>query len=368
MAFKLGYYNTCSPFRGSRIAFWRHHDAVFSKLCKDDDLEIHVILPVVGGSQYVEKLYRKGDKGVLYPTLRDMTIIFHEVPNIDLELDALYLDDIHTYQEVKIADTTCTVDGQRRFMTELIEKMISRNKPIVFSDTDGFCTEILEDTKAEMMDLFNTYKGYEKFKLTSPFHNPVHKNFYLIPFEVDPAKFQTVQPLSERNYMLRYVGNEYYREHFVPLFDKLSGVGRVMVNGAGWNKYKDQALGVEWKPKISMTPDGVNTVYGDSALGLTGRSSFNAKKGQEIYLYRWKEYLQAGTLIVPENLPSYTSKLPVGTLTADDILQLPIEDLSRILDMSDEEYKSAVTNQRAKALEFFGVDRWVPVFREMFEM
>lgn len=367
MAFKVGYYTTCSPFYGSKLAMWRHHDATFKRLCDEENVEFHVLLPVVGGQSHVDKLYQ-GNKGVLYPTLRDMNFTFHADMDDNIELDALYLDDIHTYFKITIGERTYLPEEQDAYLRRLIERMIAENKPIIFSDTDGFCTEILEDNKAEMMDLFNDYKGYHKLKVTSPFDNPIHDNFYLIPFEVDPATFQEIKPLSEREFLLRYVGNEYYREHFLPIFDKLSKVGNVRVNGAGWGKYHSQCPDVDWSVKITMTPDGVNKVYGDSAVGLTGRSSYNAKKGQEIYLYRWKEYLAAGTLIIPENLPSYTSKLPDGSLTVDDILTWSDNKLASYFDMSDEDYKDLVEKQREKAVEFFGVDKWVPVFKEMFEI
>jgi hypothetical protein len=369
--FKLGYYTTCSPFFGSRIAFWRHHDATFAKLCKEHDLEIHVIMPVPGGQTYIDRLYLQGDKNVLYPTLRDMNITFHMgEDNLGDTLDAIYLDDIHTYQDVRIGDTTYTIPGERFFMSYILDKMVQRNKPIIFSDTDGFCTEILEDTKAEMMDLYDLYHTYSNFKITSPFVNEKLESskFYEIPFEVDPKNFQKVVPISKRTHLLRYVGNEYYRHHFVPIFDKLSELGKVAVNGSGWNKYKEEAPNVEWGPRMSMTPDGVNQVYGDSILGLTGRSSYNEEKNQEIYLYRWKEYLTAGTLIIPENIEAYTSKLPEGNLTTDDLLSRTFTEFWDTFLHGDEAYEKLINDQREKALQFFGVDKWVPVFMKMFEM
>lgn len=367
MPYKVGYYATVSPFYSSKMALWRLHDASFQRLCDEYDVEWHVVMPVVGGQTFCDRLYN-GDRSVLYPTIQSWKIVFHEDLDDNIELDALYLDDLHTYFKTQVKGKEFTVQQQKDYICRLIERMIRERKPIIFSDTDGFTTEVLNDTPAHMLELFQRYKDYDKLKVTSPFHNPVHKNFYLIPFEVDPDKLQPIRPKSQREFLLRYVGIQYYRTHFIPLFDKLSKVGRVRVNGSGWNPYKHLAPDVEWQVKIMMTPEGVNQVYGDSVVALTGRSTFNAERGQEIYLYRWKEYLTAGTLIIPENLPSYTSKLPEGSITFDDVLSWDVQQLKDYFDMSDEEYERIVTAQREKALEFFGVDNWVPVFREMLEI
>ena len=105
MSYRIGYYTTASPLYGAKLAFWRHHDAIFNKLCQESDVELHVILPVYGGSKFMSRLYA-GDKSVLYPTLRTMNLVFHQGSREELRdvwesLDALYLDDVHTFSDIE---------------------------------------------------------------------------------------------------------------------------------------------------------------------------------------------------------------------------------------------------------------------------
>lgn len=367
--YKIGFYTTCSPFYGSRLAMWRHHDATWNILCRDHDVELHVILPVVGGAEFSKKLYGDGDTSVLYPTLRTQNIVFHEHPDTLPELDALYLDDIHTYSE----DVGIHPDDQHKVLKDLIYKMSVRRAPIILSDTDGFTTEILENTEAAMMDLYNYTKSItDDYTVISPFINDKipEKNRVLVPFEVDPSTLNNViTPLSKRPYLCRMIANFYYREHYIPILNSLSDAGTVQVNGSGWNPYKEKMPNVIFKKGISMSPNNVDSVYNMSAIGLVGRSGYNIEHNQVIYLYRWKEYLQAGIRIVPEDVKQYTDLLPEGSFTTADILNLsPLEIKERLLDISDEEYLKIIQDQRESALEFLSVHKWVPVFREILRL
>lgn len=372
MSYRIGYYTTASPLYGAKLAFWRHHDAIFNELCQESEVELHVILPVYGGSKFMSRLYA-GDRSVLYPTLRTMNLVFHQGSREELRdvwnsLDALYLDDVHTFSDIEYEGVLPYRAGDlESMMEEVLEISMHRRIPILLSDTDGFCTDVLEDAPAFMLKIYEKLLKYNNWKLISPFLNPkvAPQDIEVVPFEVDPSLLNhDLKSLHERSYFCRMVKNFYYNEYYLPILDKMTTIGHVLVNGSGWNPYKSQYPSIDFKVGIPMTPESVTSIYNDSVVSMVGRNQKHIEWGTEIYLYRWKEYLTAGTLIVPEDLKTYTDLLPDGTLTTDDYLYDIDRVVSTFTEMTDTKYLDLIESQRSKALEFFSVDRWVPVFKK----
>ncbi len=270
-------------------------------------------------------------------------------------LDALYLDDLHTF-DVRGFDKNTMVAHIRH----LIEDMILASKPVILSDTDGFCIADLEGQRAVIRDIYEEFST--EVDVITPFVKGMPPHWHFIPFEVDPDTInRNLTPLPHRPYILRYVGNEYYRSSILPLLDKLSNYGRVQVAGAGWKKHQAAHPNIEWSPKLPMTPSSVISTYSQSKFGYVGISDYNRGHDQVLYLYRWKEYLTAGTFIITESLPEFTSLMPFS-VSQDDIMQNPDMVIHLTTSPDIEGYVQSVNTQREALLQFFGVDTWLPIF------
>lgn len=372
---KLGFYTTSSPLYGAKLAFWRHHDALFNILCEEYDVEIHVILPVYGGDTQLESLY-KGNRNVLYPTLRNMNIHFYPPETSTLELkciwdslDALYLDDVHTFDSLG----NRSKKDMENLMLDCLNTMISKGKPIVLSDTDGFATDILEGKEAFLKTIYEILydSHYHNYYVVSPFiasHLKEGTKLIVAPFEIDRRTLNLEYPdKSERQYFSRLVKNMYYNEYYLPILEGMSKCGPVLVNGNGWKPYIQKYPSIEFKTSIPMLPSTVNEVYNSAVTCMIGRNQYHIDWGTVLIQYRWKECLQAGIIIIPENISLYKEWLPEGSITTDDFLNNLEYCKVYFNTMSDQDYKNIVEMQRKVALEYFEVHNWVPLFLELFD-
>lgn len=378
--YKLGWLTSCSPLYVSKLPDWKHHDALLKYLVRYYDVEIHVPVPQAGDPKMMSKVYA-GETTPLYHTLRDLGIKFYsELEPVDVvaeRLDGLVIDGAAVFQEVTILSTgkVITPEEQYIYIDNLIERLLSQLKPVILVDNDKVCTRPFNEKEDNVLrKYYMKYKEYYKTRYTeslyfyvfSPYDQKLTLrpgNFYHVPFEVDPESLRPITPIEDREYLLQYVGNNYYKsETHVPVFDILSKVGKVRVCGKYWSdEDKKNSPLVEYGPAVSLSQDNMMRIYGSSILGLSGASEMH---DESLYHLRWKEMLIAGVYILNEDSCYLQDKLPPQPYNFRTIRDANLKDLKSFIEDLKVGYESKVELQRSKAMEFFSVHTWLPVWLE----
>lgn len=373
--FNLGWLTSCSPLYSSKLPDWKHHDALLRKLVSEGNIKIHVPVPQAGATSQMHKLLYEKDDRQLYHTLRGLGMIWYEdlnpVDEVSNTLDALVLDGVAVFQEVELKDKVLTSEDQYNYIDSLICSMLSKKKKVFLIDNDNVCARVfLEEDDNSLRKFFLKYKDSEYLYVLSPYDQsetlgiPKERTRH-IPFEVDRT---TLKPIildgNSREYLLRYVGNNYYKsETHVPVFEKLGHLGKVHVNGKFWSKeIQESSPHVTYGPSISLSHDNLLNVYGDSILGASGFSKMHDKS---LYILRWKEFLIGGTYIILDESPYLSPLLPPQDYTFEKIRESSIEELRDYIAYVKGNYLQLVESQREVALEFFSVDRWYKVWCDL---
>ncbi len=377
--YNLGWMTSCSPLYVSKLPDWKHHDALLTVLRnKYPNLNIIVPIPQAGAPSMMKRLYNK-DTSVLYHTLRDLNIEFRSnlapVESMADHLDGLVLDGLAVFQEVIVPtggiDRVCTADQQYRYLYELVKAMLSLGKPVILVDNDKVCTRPFNPEEDNVLRrLFCTFVTAKSLYVFSPYQQSLVKlglpesNFRHVPFEVHPDTLMDINPAEDRPYLLRYVGNNYYKsETHVPVFEKLSRIGRVKVNGKYWTKEdRQKSFRVEYGPAITLSHDNLHRVYGSSLIGLSGASSAH---DPSLYHLRWKEMLISGVYILNEHSEYLKPLLPEQPYDFETIRDADDRELQQYIDSLRINYVDLVQEQREQAMKFFSVYRWVPVWEEV---
>lgn len=371
--YKLGWLTSCSPLYVSKLPDWKHHDALLKYLVRDHDVEIHVPVPQAGASEMMDKVY-KGNTTPLYHTLRDLNIKFYSelIPTMYVahDLDGLVLDGLALFQEIEVLCTgqKLTPEIQYRYVDLLIGDMLSLSKPVVIVDNDKVCTRPFNEKEDNVLrKYYHKYKDYTTFYVFSPYEQKLDispSRFKHVPFEVDPESLRPITPVEERDHILRYVGNNYYKsETHVPVFDVLSKVGDVRVNGKYWTE-EDQknSPNVHYGPAVSLSQDNMMSIYGKSLLGLSGASAMH---DESLYHLRWKEMLIAGVYIINEDSKYLQDKLPTQPYNFKTLRDADLHELENFIKVLKDEYEYLVEKQREHAMEFFSVHNWIPLWVEI---
>lgn len=367
--YKLGWLTSSSPLYVSKLPDWKHRDAILP-LLMNKGVEIHVPIPQVGSPEMMDRLY-KGDTKVLYHTLRDLGIHWYPEIRKDLKLDGIFLDGVSYFQDIVLGEGILSAEEQELALWNILDDMVYRDKPIVISDNDMVCTRDFIDGQTHMLTkVYNYYKGYKKFHILSPMMQelPGNVSYHHIPFEIDPDTINpTIVPAVNRRFLAKYVGNNYFKtDTHIPVFNKLSKLGRVSVNGSRWTKEDKQlAPYVEWGPAVTLSHDNIHKTYCDSILGLSG---YGAKQPRSLYHLRWKEFLIGGIYIVTEDTPTLAHLLPEDTLSFDYIRETPSKQLTPLLNNIVAHYVELVEAQREQAIDFFRADKWLHVYTKVFEI
>lgn len=375
--YKLGWLTSCSPLYVSKLPDWKHHDALLKYLVRDYNVEIHVPVPQAGAPEMMDKVY-KGNTTPLYHTLRDLDIQFYPemkpVWEVASVLDGLVLDGLALFQEIEVLCTgeKISPETQYQYVDLLIENLLSCDKPVILVDNDKVCTRPFNEKEDNVLrKYYLTYKGYDKFYVFSPYDQELDLRrpefFKHVPFEVDPESLRSITPVEERDHILRYVGNNYYKsETHVPVFDILSKVGEVRVNGKYWTE-EDQknSPNVHYGPAVSLSQDNMMSIYGKSLLGLSGASAMH---DESLYHLRWKEMLIAGVYIINEDSTYLQDKLPAQPYNFKTLRDADLHELENFIKVLKEEYEYLVEKQREHAMEFFSVHKWIPLWVEILEI
>lgn len=372
----VGWVTSTSPFYSSHLPDWKHHDVLLNEL-SSEGVSIISPLPPIGTPAMVSRMM-SGDKRVLYHTLRTVDLKFLTMPDLQEVSDtlvSLVLDGVSEFQEVVVGTTVYDKEMQEKYMHDLIEIMLSKKKNVVLIDND--CVGSRTFLEGNILESYiKEFVGDPHLYVLSPYFQTIPglspDNFYHMYFEVDKDSLRPINPLSKREYLLRYVGNNYFKSRtHVPIFDKLSRLwwrspNKVLVNGSAWS-LDDQCNSprVIYKPRISLSHDTMYNVYGNSVLGLSGVSE---KQDTSLYHLRWKEMLIAGTFIIAEDSPYLKDALPPQPYTTSTLRDADVQEVSDWLDTltsNDSTYEKAVQSQRDRLIEFFSLERVLPIWKKI---
>lgn len=377
--YRLGWVTSCSPLYASKLPDWKHHDALLTylKRTKGNSLEIVCPIPQAGSIEMMDRVY-DGDNTPLYHTLRGLGINFYnklvEPKVLSDILDGLVCDGLALFQEVKPLGHTITPLEQYNNLHATISYMLAQKKPVIIVDNDKVCTRPFNPEEDNVLiKLYNSFKKFDTFYVFSPY-DQVHtvfnpNNFKHVPFEVDPESLQPITPLKDRQYLLRYIGNNYYKsETHVPIFNRLSEFGPVYVSGKYWTEEdKKNSPKVKYGPAVSFSQDNMHSCYGNSVLGLSGASKMH---DESLYHLRWKEMIIGGTYILRENDSKYMKEVMGESFNYPNLTvpYIAIQDewsLKNFIIYIHQFYDTQIVFQREELMKFFNVERWAPVWEEV---
>lgn len=365
MSYNLLFIATGSPWKNSLLKCWQHQDAVLKAFCDKHDTVIHIGIPIRGAT-YFEKLLEGKDSRVMTGWKRLPYRVYDhlydgEYDGVVLELAAFFSDiELPGGQVVDASEVNLYVANK------CIEAM-DADKPILMFDPDGYSIRglSLKDKDNQLKHIFNMCKNYHKFTLVTPFefglgHEGVHEEFMPYNFDVDTLPTEIV-PMSQRQFITRYVGNNFHRDNFVPYFKELAKYGTVEVYGKNWGSYEADNPEVIWGTKFAFTEERAYPFLSQALIGLYGTVPVLAEKGH--YTLRVREYAQAGVFIIPECDYMYSHMMtPIYPVSISDIFDS--DEMHSIMSLDNEQYETLVLDQQEVLCEFFDARKYVHIYEE----
>ena len=356
--YNIVYISVGTFWKIAKLKTFEHNDVLFKDIAKKKDITVHIGLPM-NGDTYLSKLLNGNDKMV--------TDTWKKIPYkiydgfYKGEVDSVFINAFETYSDTRTpSGEIITSDDVINYICSTCDYCVANNKPIVLYDPDNFINlNIKTKNNSESIPklIYNKYKDYNRFYLSGPFmygvYNDCVNDYTFIPFGLDKDDKQEINPFSEREYVTRYVGNNYFRDHFIPYFEKCSNYGKTTVNGYNWgNASKNNKFpNLEFGKSFPLSGNKVKEFFRNVKIGLYGTTKEFRNDGH--FTLRIREYYQAGIFVVPESIDYMIDAICLDDykITCDNI-----EDFN--FNMTDEEYKILVERQREKLSELFDISQY----------
>lgn len=334
-------------------------------------IDIHIALPMPG-INYLNQYLETGRDSRIMTSWKSLP--FHLYPDLYMgEVDGMVINGGGTADEHICADgTVLSSEVVTNYIVNQAFRCMTNNCPIILYDPDNFVNSldgnssgharIKKETNFTAL-VYDLCKDYEKFTLASPMESGTdmhHPSEIFVPFTLDKEIDVPIKPLSERKYITKYVGTNYYRDHFVEYFDKCSEMGKTLVAGAGWTPYYKSHPNIEWKHKFPLTAENIYNFYSDSQIGLYGSPPALADRGH--YVLRVRDFYESGVFIVPEAKDHYVKSMciPDYFYTIHQLLQ----GVKFGEGLSDDDYEGIVRKQREVLIKKFDGEQYAEIFAE----
>lgn len=370
--FNLMYVSSASFWKNACIKPYQHHDVLLKYLNRIMPLEIHIALPMSGDS-YFKDLLETGNKSRVMSTWRDLP--FHIYPTLyDGPIDGMLINGNGATWNYTLPDGTEVSDIEAcDYLVNRAIECRENGLPVILFDPDNFVSFIDGNADNKSFDkrvnfcyrIYEELKDYDKFTLASPFEYGSmiqHPGEIFMPFTLDKEIQTEIKPLSERSCFTKYVGNNYYREHFVEYFKSCARFGVTEVYGSGWTHFHESCPEVAWKHKFPLTTDRVYDFYSDSQIGLYGSPPPLTKLGH--YTLRVREFYEAGTLIVPEDVEHLKSAICIDFFNVNIQNDILGSDTNPLEGLTDSLYEEIVQEQRAKLIKKFDAEQYAQQIAE----
>lgn len=369
-SFNLLYISISSFWKTACIKPYLHHDLIFKYLNRLMPIDIHIGLPMPGDT-YLRDYLETGNKSRIMTSWKDLP--FHLYPDLYYgDIDGMVINGSGTANDHVRADGT-VIDKEivANYIVSRAIECMNNGLPVILFDPDNFICSLdgkgnhkwIKENTNYTARVYEALKDYDKFTLASPLESGTdahHRSEIFVPYTIDKEISVPIKPLSERNYYTKYVGSNYYRDHFVEYFKKCSEFGKVLVAGAGWTGYKN-IDSVEWKRKFPLTAENIYGFYSDSKIGLYGSPPQLVNKGH--YTLRVRDFYDSGVFIVPEAYPHYIESMCIDNypMTIKHITNFGFD---LIKDLSDSDYESLVLQQRELLIKKFDAEQYAEIFAD----
>ena len=362
MPYNLVYISQGTFWKNAKMKTFEHQDVLFKKINEIIPLEVHIGLPMYGDTYLRRLIYDNNDKMVM-KTWRNYIPYKIYDGFYEGDKDCVFINGCETFNEVLTPKgIKYSNEDMFNYIIEICNECKDNNKPIILYDPDDFIHQNFLQNQSISRIIYDNYKNYNKFYLMGPFYKGIEsecKNDYVfVPFGLDPDIVSSeIKPKSERNYIVKYVGNNYFRENFVPYFIEASKYGKVKVNGHHWTKIaRDNSKfeNLEFGRAFPLTVDNTVDYLSDSIIGLYGtfkKESYNVNRERGHFCLRIREFYQAGLFIIPEDLDYLKETVSIDNITTSNISSFNFN-------MSDTEYRILVKRQREKLLKTFDITKY----------
>lgn len=369
--FNLLYVSISSFWKTACIKPYLHHDIIFKYLNRMMPIDIHIALPMPG-ENYLRQYLETGRDSRIMTSWKSLP--FYVYPDLYTgQVDGMVINGSGTANEHVCADGTIL---PKELIADYIVNQALQCKqngcPIILFDPDNFVCSLdgnssghrwINDRTNYTARVYDLCKDYEKFTLASPLEcgtDMHHPSEIFIPYTLDKEIDVPIKPLSERNYFTKYVGSNYYRDHFVEYFDKCSEMGKTLVAGAGWTGYHKSYPNIEWKRKFPLTAENMYDFYSDSQIGLYGSPPALVNRGH--YTLRVRDFYESGVFIVPEAYDHY-----IKSICIPDYFYTISQLKSGVKfgeGLSDDDYENIVRKQREVLVKKFDAEQYAEIFAE----
>jgi hypothetical protein len=334
-------------------------------------IDIHIALPMPGTNYLCQYLETGRDSRIMKSW---KSLPFHVYPDLYTgEVDGMVINGSGTSNEHVCADgTVLSKDIIADYIVNRALYCMMNNLPIILFDPDNFVCSLdgdsskhrwIKDKTNYTARVYELCKDYEKFTLASPMESGTdvhHPSEIFVPYTLDKEINVPIKPLSERQYFTKYVGSNYYRDHFVQYFNECSKIGKTLVAGAGWTQYYESYPDIEWKHKFPLTAENIYDFYSDSQIGLYGSPPALADRGH--YTLRVRDFYDSGVFVVPEAKEHYIESICISEYfyTIEHLLN----GIKFGEGLSDDDYENIVRKQREVLIKKFDGEQYAEIFAE----
>lgn len=367
--FNLVYVSTASFWKNACIKPYQHHDYLFKYLNRIMPLKIHIAVPM-SGDTYFKNLVETGNDSRVMSTWKQLP--YKVYPGLYTgEMDGLFINgNGATWDKYTLCDgSEVNAEQMCNYIVNLAIQCRENNLPVILHDPDNFVNFV--DGKENKVSnkltnytyrVYNLLKDYDKFTMSSPFEfgsAANHPGELFIPFTLDKEIRTPIKPYEDREFFTRYVGSNYYRDHFVDYFKKCTQFGRTQVAGSGWSWYqKNVKEPIEWKHKFPLTTENVYDVYSDMKIALYGTSK--VYNGHGHYTLRIREFYEAGVFVIPEDYDYMINSICLDgrPYTIQDLMN------DKSFDFIKQDYEALVDEQREKLIKKFDAQQYAEIIAD----